>query len=57
MCACVYVSHSRWHAYDQDKYFEDVPEQVSEMFPRGLRPEKAKFMKCCFYGMFVDAAE
>ena len=35
-CAFACTRHSRWHAYDQDKYFEDVPEQVSEMFPRGL---------------------
>lgn len=28
---------SWWHAYDNESYFEDVPQQVSHLFPRGLK--------------------
>jgi len=28
---------SWWHAYDAQEYFEDVPQQVSALFPNGLR--------------------
>jgi hypothetical protein len=28
---------SWWHSYDQDEYWEDVPQQVAQLFPRGLQ--------------------
>ena len=28
---------SWWHAFDSNRFFEDTPEQVGALFPRGLR--------------------
>lgn len=28
---------SWWHAFDQDEYWEDVPQQVAQLFPHGLQ--------------------
>jgi hypothetical protein len=27
---------SWWHAFDNNEYFEDIPAQVGQLFPRGL---------------------